>query len=248
MELQRKAIAEVLGTLWLVLGGCGSAVLAGIFFVEDTSTGIGFLGVSLAFGLTVVTGAYALGHISGGHFNPAVTLGVLAARRMEVREAVVYILAQVVGAIIAAAIIVVIANGVDGFTVGPDAGESSLAANGFADHSPGGYDWVAALVCEVVMTFFFLLVILGVTGRGAPAGFAPLAIGLALTLIHLISIPVTNTSVNPARSTGPAVFVGGWALEQLWLFWVAPIVGAVLAGLVHQYVIEERPATAEGYA
>jgi len=243
MDLQRKAIAEVLGTLWLVLGGCGSAVLAGIFFVGDASTGIGFLGVSLAFGLTVVTGAYALGHISGGHFNPAVTLGVLAARRIEPREAAVYVVAQVVGAVIGAAVIVVIANGVDGFSVS----ESGLAANGFADHSPGGYDWVAALVSEVVLTFFFLLIILGVTGRGAPAGFGPLAIGLSLTLIHLISIPVTNTSVNPARSTGPAVFVGDWALEQLWLFWLAPLVGAGLAGLVHHYVIEERPVTAEGY-
>jgi aquaporin Z len=251
MDLQRKAIAEVLGTLWLVLGGCGSAVIAAVFLspLEDgvVSTGIGFLGVSLAFGLTVVTAAYALGHISGGHFNPAVTLGVLVARRIELREAIVYVVAQVVGAIIAAAIIVVIANGVDGFSVGTGAGESTLAANGFADHSPGGYDWLAALVAEVVLTFFFLLVILGVTGRGAPAGFAPLTIGLALTLIHLISIPVTNTSVNPARSTGPAVFVGGWAVEQLWLFWLAPLVGAVLAGLVHHYVIEERPQTAEGY-
>ena len=252
MELQRKAIAEVLGTLWLVLGGCGSAVLVGIFFspFEDgtVSTGIGFLGVSVAFGLTVLTAAYALGHISGGHFNPAVTVGVLVARRIEVREAVVYVIAQVIGAIIAAAVIVVIANGVDGFSVGSDPDQSSLAANGFADHSPGGYDWVAALVAEVVLTFFFLLVILGVTGRGAPAGFAPLTIGLALTLIHLISIPVTNTSVNPARSTGPALFVGGWAIEQLWLFWLAPIVGAALAGVVHHYVIEERPATAEGYS
>lgn len=248
MDLQRKAIAEVLGTLWLVLGGCGSAVLAAVFLspLEDgvVSTGIGFLGVSLAFGLTVVTAAYALGHISGGHFNPAVTLGVLMARRIEVRDAIVYIVAQVVGAIIAAAIIVVIANGVDGFSVS----DSGLAANGFADHSPGGYDWVAAMVAEVVLTFFFLLVVLGVTGRGAPAGFAPLTIGLALTLIHLISIPVTNTSVNPARSTGPAVFVGGWAVEQLWLFWLAPLVGAVLAGLVHHHVIEERPQTVEGYS
>jgi len=251
MDLQRKAIAEVLGTLWLVLGGCGSAVLAAVFLspLEGgvVSTGIGFLGVSLAFGLTVVTAAYALGHISGGHFNPAVTLGVLVARRIEARDAIVYVVSQVVGAVIAAAIIVVIANGVDGFSVGTGAGESSLAANGFADHSPGGYDWLAALVAEVVLTFFFLLVILGVTGRGAPAGFAPLTIGLALTLIHLISIPVTNTSVNPARSTGPAVFVGGWAIEQLWLFWLAPLLGAALAGFVHRYVIEERPQTAEGY-
>ena len=251
MDLQRKAIAEVLGTLWLVLGGCGSAVLAAVFLspLEGgvVSTGIGFLGVSLAFGLTVVTAAYALGHISGGHFNPAVTLGVLVARRIEARDAIVYVVSQVVGAVIGAAIIVVIANGVDGFSVGTGAGESSLAANGFADHSPGGYDWLAALVAEVVLTFFFLLVILGVTGRGAPAGFAPLTIGLALTLIHLISIPVTNTSVNPARSTGPAVFVGGWAIEQLWLFWLAPLLGAALAGFVHRYVIEERPQTAEGY-
>jgi aquaporin Z len=243
MDLQRKAIAEVLGTLWLVLGGCGSAVLAGIFFVEDASTGIGFLGVALAFGLTVLTGAYALGHISGGHFNPAVTLGVLAARRIDVREAAVYVVAQVVGAVIGAGIIVIIANGVDGFSVS----DSGLAANGFADHSPGGYDWVAALVAEVVLTFFFLLVILGVTGRGAPAGFGPLAIGMALTLIHLVSIPVTNTSVNPARSTGPAVFVGDWAVEQLWLFWLAPLVGGGLAGLVHRYVIEERPETRTGH-
>jgi aquaporin Z len=243
MDLQRKAIAELLGTLWLVLGGCGSAVLAGIFFVDDASTGIGFLGVALAFGLTVLTGAYALGHISGGHFNPAVTLGVLAARRIEVREAAVYVVAQIVGAVIGAGIIVVIANGVDGFSVS----DSGLAANGFADHSPGGYDWVAALVAEVVLTFFFLLVILGVTGLGAPAGFAPLAIGMALTLVHLVSIPVTNTSVNPARSTGPALFVGDWAIEQLWLFWLAPLAGGGLAGLVHRYVIEERPETRTGH-
>ena len=246
MELQRKAIAELLGTLWLVLGGTGAAVLAAAFMPES-NLGIGLVGVSLAFGLTVVTAAYALGHISGGHFNPAITLGVLAARRIEVRDAVVYIVAQVVGAILGSAIVLAIATGTDGFSLGTGPGESDLAANGFADHSPGGYAWGSALVAEVVLTFFFLLVILGVTGRGAPAGFAPLAIGLALTLIHLISIPVTNTSVNPARSTGPAVFAGGWALEQLWFFWVMPIVGAVLAGLVHRYVIEERPVTAEGY-
>lgn len=243
MDVQRKVVAEVLGTLWLVLGGCGSAVLAGVFLTDGVDTGIGFLGVSLAFGLTVVTGAYALGHISGGHFNPAVTVGVLAARRIEPREAAIYIVAQVVGAVIGAAVIVAIASGVDGFSVS----ENGLAANGFADHSPGGYDWLAAMVSEVVLTFFFLIVILGVTGRGAPVGFAPLAIGLALTLIHLISIPVTNTSVNPARSTGPAVFVGDWALEQLWLFWVAPLVGAVLAGVVHRFVIEERPETVVGH-
>jgi aquaporin Z len=252
MELQRKAIAELLGTLWLVLGGTGAAVIANIFLSDFeggiVSTGIGHLGVSFAFGLTVVTGAYALGHISGGHFNPAITLGVLAARRIEVRNAIVYIVAQVVGAILGSAIVLAIATGSDDFTLGTGAGESTLAANGFADHSPGGYAWGAALVAEVVLTFFFLLVILGVTGRGAPAGFAPLAIGLALTLIHLISIPVTNTSVNPARSTGPAVFAGGWTLEQLWFFWVFPIIGAVLAGLVHHFVIEERPITKEGHA
>jgi aquaporin Z len=247
MSLQRKLIAELLGTLWLVLGGCGAAVLASNF-MPDTNLGIGLLGVSLAFGLTVVTGAYAFGHISGGHFNPAVTLGVLTARRIEVREAGAYIVAQVVGAILGAGILVVIANGVDTFHLGTGPGDSNLAVNGWANLSPGGYDFWAALVVEVVMTFFFLIVILGVTGREAPIGFAPLSIGLSLTLIHLISIPVTNTSVNPARSTGPALFVGGDALEQLWLFWLAPIVGAVLAGLVHHYVIEERAVTREGHA
>ncbi len=252
MDLQRKAIAEMLGTLWLVLGGTGAAVIASIFISDFegglVSTGIGLLGVSLAFGLTVVTAAYALGHISGGHFNPAITLGVLAARRIEAREAIVYIVAQVVGAILGSGIVLAIATGTDSFSLGTGEGESTLAANGFADHSPGGYAWGSAFVAEVVLTFFFLLVVLGVTGRGAPAGFAPLAIGLSLTLIHLISIPVTNTSVNPARSTGPAVFVGGWPLEQLWFFWVAPILGGVLAGLVHHFVIEERPVTTEGYS
>jgi aquaporin Z len=242
MDLSREAIAEFLGTLWLVLGGVGSAVLAANF-MPDTNLGIGLVGVSLAFGLTVVTGAYALGHISGGHFNPAITLGILTARRIGARHAVVYIVAQVIGAIVAAALIVVIANGVDGFSVD----ESGLGANGFADHSPGLYDWGSAFLTEVVMTFFFVLVVLGVTGRDALKSFAPLAIGLALTLVHLISIPVTNTSVNPARSTGPAVFVGEWALTQLWMFWVAPIAGAVLAGLVHYFVIEERAETEVGY-
>jgi len=242
MDLSREAIAEFLGTLWLVLGGVGSAVLAANFMPE-TNLGIGLVGVSLAFGLTVVTGAYALGHISGGHFNPAVTLGILTARRIGPRQAVIYIVAQVIGAIVAAAIIVVIANGVDGFSVD----ESGLGANGFADHSPGLYNWGSAFLTEVVMTFFFLLVILGVTGRDALTPFAPLAIGLALTLIHLVSIPVTNTSVNPARSTGPAVFVGDWALTQLWMFWVAPILGAVLAGLVHHFVIEERAEAEVGH-
>jgi aquaporin Z len=242
MDLSREAIAEFLGTLWLVLGGVGSAVLAANF-MPDTNLGIGLVGVSLAFGLTVVTGAYALGHISGGHFNPAVTLGILAAKRIEIRQAVIYVVAQLFGAVVATAIIVVIANGVDGFSVD----DSGLGANGFADHSPGLYNWGAALVAELVLTFFFLLIILGVTGREALTPFAPLAIGLSLTLIHLISIPVTNTSVNPARSTGPAIFVGGWALEQLWLFWVAPMLGAVLAGLVHSYVIEERAEAEVGH-
>jgi aquaporin Z len=242
MDLSREAIAEFLGTLWLVLGGVGSAVLAANFMPE-TNLGIGLVGVSLAFGLTVVTGAYALGHISGGHFNPAVTLGILAAKRIEIRQAVIYVVAQLFGAVVATAIIVVIANGVDGFSVD----DSGLGANGFADHSPGLYNLGAALVAELVLTFFFLLIILGVTGREALTPFAPLAIGLSLTLIHLISIPVTNTSVNPARSTGPAIFVGGWALEQLWLFWVAPMLGAVLAGLVHSYVIEERAEAEVGH-
>ena len=242
MDLSREAIAEFLGTLWLVLGGVGSAVLAANF-MPDTNLGIGLVGVSLAFGLTVVTGAYALGHISGGHFNPAVTLGILAAKRIEIRQAVIYVVAQLFGAVVATAIIVVIANGVDGFSVD----DSGLGANGFADHSPGLYNWGAALVAELVLTFFFLLIILGVTGREALTPFAPLAIGLSLTLVHLISIPVTNTSVNPARSTGPAIFVGGWALEQLWLFWVAPMLGAVLAGLVHSYVIEERAEAEVGH-
>jgi len=246
MDLQRKLIAELLGTSWLVLGGCGSAVLAANF-MPDTNLGIGLVGVSLAFGLTVMTAAYALGHISGGHFNPAVSLGVLAARRINVREAGAYVGAQVIGGILGMAILVAIATGVDGFKLGTGEGESNLAANGWAQLSPGGYDFVAALVVEVVLTFFFLLVILGVTGREAPIGFAPLAIGLSLTLIHLISIPVTNTSVNPARSTAPAVFVGGDVLKQLWLFWLAPIIGAVLAGLLHRFVIEERADTDEGY-
>ena len=242
MEIQRKAIAEFLGTLWLVLGGCGSAVLAADF-MPGTNLGIGLLGVSLAFGLTVVTGAYALGHISGGHFNPAVTIGVLTARRIDAREAAVFVVSQVLGALAGSAIIVAVATGADGFSIDG----SGLAANGFADHSPGLYAWGSAFLAELVLTFVFLLVILGVTGEDSLSGFAPLAIGLALTLIHLISIPVTNTSVNPARSTGPALFVGGWALEQLWMFWLAPILGAVLAGLAHRFVIMERAQTFEGH-
>jgi aquaporin Z len=222
----KKLAAEFLGTLWLVLGGCGSAVLAAAF----PSVGIGLLGVSLAFGLTVLTMAYAVGHVSGGHFNPAVTVGLFTAKRIPASEVVPYVLAQVVGAIAGAGILYLIASGKAGFDL-----SAGFASNGFGDHSPGKYSLVAALVCEVVMTFFFLIIILGSTDRRAPPGMAPLAIGLGLTLIHLISIPVTNTSVNPARSTGPALFVGGWALAQLWLFWVAPIVGAALAGLFYQW-------------
>jgi aquaporin Z len=225
-----KLAAEFLGTFWLVLGGCGSAVLAAAF----PGVGIGLLGVALAFGLTVVTMAYAVGHISGGHFNPAVTLGLVSAGRFKAADAVGYVLVQVLGAIAAAAVLAYVASGKPGF----DVVASGLASNGYAEHSPGGYALGAALVTEFVMTFFFLLIILGATGRRAPPGFAPLAIGLALTLIHLVSIPVTNTSVNPARSTGPALFVGGWALAQLWLFWVAPIAGAVAAGLLHRAVLE----------
>ena len=233
-QLQRRLAAEAMGTLVLVFGGCGSAVLAAGF----DPGGIGLLGVSLAFGLTVLTMAYAVGHISGGHFNPAVTIGLIAGGKFEARDALPYIVAQVVGAIAAAALLFVIANGVDGF----DAGDG-FASNGYDDHSPGGYSLLAGLVSEVSLTAIFLVVILGITRKSATAGFAPLAIGLALTLIHLVSIPVTNTSVNPARSTGPAIFQAGWALEQLWLFWVAPIVGGVIGGLVHRYVLED-PAEA----
>jgi aquaporin Z len=224
----KKLAAEFLGTFWLVLGGCGSAVLAAKF----PEVGIGLVGVSLAFGLTVVSMAYAVGHISGGHFNPAVSFGVWAAGRMDLSTVGSYIAAQVAGGIAAAATLAYIAAGAPGF----DAVASGLAANGFGEHSPGHYEMGAAFVTEVLMTFFFLIVILGVTSSRAPAGFAPLAIGLALTLIHLISIPVTNTSVNPARSLGPAVIVGGWALSQVWLFWVAPIIGAIAAGFVHRFL------------
>jgi aquaporin Z len=221
MPILKRSVAELLGTFWLVFGGCGSAVLAAKF----PEVGIGLVGVSLAFGLTVVTMAYAVGHISGGHFNPAVTLGLFAGGRVKAADVVPYIIAQVIGAILAAWMLATIASG-----NGTDAVAGGLASNGFADHSPGGYSMGAALATEVLMTFFFLLIILGVTDSRAPSGFAPLAIGLALALIHLISIPITNTSVNPARSTGPALIVGGWAIQQLWLFWVAPILGAVTAG------------------
>jgi len=230
-SLSKRCMAELIGTFWLVLGGCGSAVLAAGF----PELGIGFMGVALAFGLTVLTMAYAVGHISGGHFNPAVTVGLAAGGRFPMREIVPYTVAQVVGAVIAAAVLAWIANGKPGF----DLVASGFAANGYGEHSPGKYALGAALVCEVVLTAGFLFVILGATDKRAPAGFAPIPIGLALTLIHLISIPVTNTSVNPARSTGPALFVGGWALEQLWLFWVAPIAGAILAALLYRCVARE---------
>ncbi|XLM19617.1 aquaporin Z, partial [Chromobacterium piscinae] len=217
--------AEFLGTFWLVLGGCGSAVLAAAF----PNVGIGFAGVALAFGLTVVTMAYAIGHISGCHLNPAVSIGLWAGGRFPAKQLGPYIVAQVLGAIAAGAALYVIASGAAGFDVA-----KGFASNGYGEHSPGGYSLPAALVCEVVMTMFFLLVIMGATDKRAPAGFAPLAIGLALTLIHLISIPVTNTSVNPARSTGVALFVGDWAVRQLWLFWLAPILGAVLGAKVYR--------------
>lgn len=231
-SLSQKLSAEFLGTLWLVLGGCGSAVLAAAF----PNLGIGFLGVSLAFGLTVVTMAYAVGHVSGGHFNPAVTVGLCTARRFPGKDVIPYIVAQLAGAIVAAGILYIIASGKPGFDIG------GFASNGYGENSPGGYSMMAALVCEFVMTFFFLTIILGSTNKLAPQAMAGLAIGLALTLIHLISIPVTNTSVNPARSTGPAIFVGGWAIRQLWLFWLAPILGAALAGFLYRFLGEERRA------
>ncbi len=221
MPIAKRCVAELLGTFWLVFGGCGSAVLAAKF----PEVGIGLVGVSLAFGLTVVTMAYAVGHISGGHFNPAITIGALAAGRIKGGDVAPYVISQVIGAVLAAWLLATIASG-----NGTDAVAGGLAANGFGDHSPGGYNQTTGFITEVLMTFFFLLVILGCTSDEAPKGFAPLAIGLALTLIHLVSIPVTNTSVNPARSTGPALLVGGWALQQLWLFWVAPILGGVLGG------------------
>jgi len=224
IPLSRKLGAEFIGTFWLTLGGCGSAVLAAAF----PNVGIGLLGVSLAFGLTVLTMAFAIGHVSGCHLNPAVSVGLWVGKRFPVSELLPYIFAQVLGAIAGAAVLYIIASGKAGFDV-----SAGFASNGYGAHSPGGYTIVAALVCEVVMTFIFLFVILGATDVRAPKGFAPIAIGLCLTLIHLISIPVTNTSVNPARSTGPSLFVGGWAIAQLWLFWVAPIVGAILAGIVY---------------
>jgi aquaporin Z len=222
MSITRRATAEFVGTFWLVLGGCGSAVLAATF----PQIGIGLLGVALAFGLTVLTMAYALGDISGAHLNPAVTIGLVAGGRFRARDVFPYVVAQVAGALVGAGVVYLIASGRPGYDVA-----SGLAANGYAEHSPGGYSVVSGFVSEIVMTFMFLTIILGATSEHAAQGFAPLAIGLGLTLIHLVSIPVTNTSVNPARSTGPAVIVGGWALSQLWLFWVAPVLGAIAAGL-----------------
>ena len=227
MELSRKLAAEFIGTFWLVLGGCGAAVLAAGVPVM----GIGYVGVALAFGLTVLTGAYAFGHISGAHFNPAITFGVFAAGRFPAKNVIPYWAAQVLGGVLAAAILYYIASGTAGFDV-----TAGFASNGYGAHSPEHYALGAAMVCEIVMTFMFLIVILGATSQKAPAGFAPLAIGLALTLIHLISIPVTNTSVNPARSTAVAIFQGSWALQQLWLFWVAPLIGGGLAGLVQRWL------------
>jgi aquaporin Z len=231
MSLTKRLAAEFVGTFWLVLGGCGSAVLAAAF----PEVGIGLLGVSLAFGLTVLTMAYAIGHISGCHLNPAVSVGLVVGGRFPARDLAPYVIAQVLGAIAAATVLLFIASGKAGFELA-----GGLASNGYGAHSPGGYTLASAFVTEVVMTLFFLLIILGATDKRAPAGFAPIAIGLALTLIHLISIPVTNTSVNPARSTGPALLVGDWALDQLWLFWAAPIAGAVIAGALYRFLFERE--------
>ncbi|RFB92950.1 aquaporin Z [Rhizobium leguminosarum bv. trifolii] len=224
--MQKSFVAELLGTFWLVFGGCGSAVLAAAY----PELGIGFVGVAFAFGLTVLTMAYAVGGISGGHFNPAVSLGLTVAGRFPAARLIPYIVAQLAGAIAAAALLYLIASGKAGFELG------GFAANGYGDHSPGGYSLLSALLIEVLLTMFFLTIILGSTSSRVPAGFAPLAIGLGLTLIHLVSIPVTNTSVNPARSTGQALFVGGWALQQLWLFWIAPLAGGALGGLVWRFL------------
>jgi aquaporin Z len=232
----KKLVAEFIGTAWLVLGGCGSAVLAAAF----PQLGIGFVGVSLAFGLTVVTMAYAIGHVSGCHLNPAVSVGLWAGGRFKAADLPAYIIAQVLGGLAGTGLLYLIASGASGFDLG-----GGFASNGYGDNSPGHYSLLACLVCEFVMTFAFLFVIMGATHGAAPRGFAPLAIGLCLTLIHLISIPVTNTSVNPARSTGPAVFVGGWALAQLWLFWVAPLAGGAAGGAVYRWLSKDDPAPVE---
>ncbi|MCK6252525.1 aquaporin Z [Pseudomonas fragi] len=231
MTLFKRSVTELLGTFWLVLGGCGSAVLAAAF----PDVGIGLLGVALAFGLTVVTMAFAIGHISGCHLNPAVSFGLWVGGRFPAKELPAYIIAQVLGGVIAAGLLYMIASGKPGF----DLAASGLAANGYGAHSPGGYSMVSGLICEITMSAMFILIIMGVTDKRVPAGHAPLAIGLALTLIHLISIPVTNTSVNPARSTGPALIVGGWALQQLWMFWLAPMVGAAMGAVVYRWLGKE---------
>lgn len=231
MSLAKKSVAEFIGTFWLVFGGCGSAVFAAAF----PELGIGFAGVALAFGLTVLTMAYAIGHISGCHLNPAVSLGLAVAGRFKFSELPAYVIAQVLGAIVAAVVLAWIAGGAPGF----DVVSSGLASNGYGEHSPGNYSMQSGFVAEVVLTLMFLIIILGATDKRAPAGFAPIAIGLGLTLIHLISIPITNTSVNPARSTGPALLVGGWAVAQLWMFWVAPLIGAAVAGLVYRWFEKE---------
>jgi len=238
-SIKSKITAEFFGTFWLVFGGCGSAVLAANFLTQAGSTpinlGIGFIGVSFAFGLTLLTMAYTIGHISGCHINPAVTIGLCVGGRHPKSELLPYIIAQVIGGLAGAGVLYLIASGKEGFST-----EGGFASNGFGEHSPGGYSLLACLVGEVVLTFFFLLIILGATDKRAPQGFAPIAIGLGLTLIHLIGIPLTNLSVNPARSTGPALFVGGWAIQQLWLFWLAPIIGAVLAGVVYPLFSKEQ--------
>ncbi|HUA18633.1 MAG TPA: aquaporin Z [Bryobacteraceae bacterium] len=233
MSLSRRSVAEFIGTFWLVFGGCGAAVLDAAF----PGLGIGYLGVALAFGLTLLTMAFAIGHISGCHINPAVTVGLVVGKRFPLSELPAYVMAQVLGGLAASSVLYFIASGKAGFSLA-----GGFAANGYAEHSPGGYSLPACFAAEVVLTFMFLMIILGATDKRAPQGFAPIAIGLGLTLIHLIGIPVTNLSVNPARSTGPAVFVGGWALEQLWLFWVAPIAGAALGGVVYALFREAQPA------
>jgi aquaporin Z len=230
MTLAKRATAEFFGTFWLVFGGCGSAVLAAAF----PSLGIGFLGVALAFGLTLLTMAFAIGHISGCHINPAVTAGLVVGKRFPAKELLPYVIAQVLGAVAASSVLYVIASGKAGFDVA-----NGFAANGYAEHSNGGYSLLACLTAEIVLTCFFLLIIMGATDKRAPQGFAAIPIGLSLTIIHLVGIPVTNTSVNPARSTGPALFVGGWALHQLWLFWLAPIVGGILGGAIYRSLFEE---------
>jgi aquaporin Z len=236
MNLSKRCLAEFVGTLWLVFGGCGSAVLAAAF----PQLGIGFYGVALAFGLTVLTMAYAIGHISGCHLNPAVSFGLVAGKRFPIRELLPYIVAQVIGGVVGAGVLYVIASGKAGFEV-----SAGFAANGYAAHSPGGYSVLSCLVAEIVLTCFFVVIIMGATDRRAPAGFAPIAIGLGLTLIHLIGIPVTNLSVNPARSTGPAIFVGGWAIAQLWLFWIAPIIGGTVGGALYARIFESGIAMSQ---